>query len=687
MKLIITEKPSVARDIAGVWGIKTRRDGFLEGKGCAITWAFGHLVTLQDFSDYDAAMKRWSTDRLPFIPEQFQLKLIQNKGVKEQFETIKRLLGEADEVICATDAGREGELIFRYLLSLAGMEQKPFRRLWLSSMTNDAIREAFGTLKDGHEYDKLYAAARCRSESDWIVGLNATRCYTVRHGRAGGGDNVLWSVGRVQTPVLAMIVQRDDEIMNFTPEPFWELLTRYREVDFKYTGDRFSAPEAAQLLVHKIEGQPFEITDSKGSKKREKPPQLYDLTMLQRDMNKWNSLSAAQTLQLAQQLYEGKLLTYPRTDSRYLSADMKPKVAATLEQLRSLRPEDIGRLNLEKLPFSKRIMDDKKVTDHHAIIPTGQLPPHGLSGAAREVYDAVVRQFIAAFYPDCVKAVTTVDGVSCEVPFRVTGTVIVKPGWTLLYPRKKSNKTDDEQELPAFVVGESGPHTPQLREGKTKPPRYFSENSLLAAMESAGKWVDDESLREALKERGIGTPATRAAIIETLLKRNYICREKKQLRATDMGRFLISIIGDDLLKSPEMTGEWEEKFKKIERGEVEAADFMEQISAYTRQLIAGTISFKLDQTRWGACPLCGAEVVAGRTDLGCSRWRDGCSFILRRQYKGVTLTERQLQELLQRGVLLAPLNLPEEGLRVLRLTHKGDVMDLACPSRDRQQKK
>ncbi len=687
MKVVIAEKPSVARDIASVLKITGKKKGYIEGRGCAITWAFGHLVTLLEPGEYDPALKRWTLDSLPFVPDQFKLKLIENRGVAEQFETIKRLCQEAEEIVCATDAGREGELIFRYILALSGCEDKPIRRLWLSSLTPDAIKEAFTNLKDGHDYDPLYQAARCRSESDWIVGLNATRCFTVRHGRlAAGDDRVLWSIGRVQTPVLAMIVQRDDEIAKFRPQPFWELATKYRDVVFKYTGKRFEQPEKAQVLLEKITGQPFAITGVGGKQKKEQPPQLFDLTTLQREINKRHGLSAADTLAATQNLYESKLVTYPRTDSRYLSADMKPRIPKIFEQLKALRAEQIQPLDLTKLPFTKRIVDDKKVTDHHAVIPTGIIP-RSLGANEQIVYDAVTTQFIAAFYPVCVKKITTVDGESNEVKFQAKGTQILEPGWTALFPKKKKKKTDEgedsEQTLPAFEKGESGEHEPALREGKTKPPKCFTENTLLGAMEAAGKLVDDDTLREALKERGIGTPATRAAIIETLLRRNYIRREKKQIRATDMGRCLIALIHDPLLKSPEMTGEWEEKLKQIERKETDPSGFMDGIVSYTRELIESSTSTQLDTSRWGDCPLCGKKVIKGKTAYGCSGWKEGCSFVLESEYKGLKLTPNQIQVLLQMRVLPYPVHI-ENQLRLLLLSTQNDLMDIALPSADRQ---
>lgn len=690
MKVVITEKPSVARDIAGVLKIHDKKNGYIEGRGCAITWAFGHLVTLLDPGEYNPDLRKWRLDTLPFIPEKFKLKLIENAGVSQQFEVIKKLCQEADEIVCATDAGREGELIFRYILSLSECEEKPIKRLWLSSLTPDAIQDAFKDLKDGHDYDSLYEAARCRSESDWIVGLNATRYFTVRHGRLSAGDDrVLWSIGRVQTPVLAMIVQRDDEILKFRPKPFWELATKYRNIAFKYTGDRFEKPEKAQELFDKISGEPFTITKVAGRQKKEQPPQLFDLTTLQREINKSHGLSAADTLAATQNLYESKLVTYPRTDSRYLSADMKPRIPNVFQKLKSLRPDQINALDLTKLPFSKRIVDDKKVTDHHAIIPTGIIP--GSIGPNEQmVYNAIVTQFIAAFYPICIKKITTVDGESVDVKFQAKGTIVVDPGWSVLFPKKGKKKKDpetgeeEEENLPDFQKGETGPHKPYTREGKTKPPQAFNENSLLGAMEAAGKWVEDDTMREALKERGIGTPATRAAIIETLLRRNYIRRDKKQVRATDMGRCLIALIQDPLLKSPEMTGEWEEKLKQIERGESEANDFMEGIFGYTRGLIENGTAKKIDMERLGDCPVCGKKIIRGKTAFGCSGWKEKCDFVIPAEYKGLKLTRNQVQVLLQLHILPYSVRIEDEP-RLLLLSKQGFIMDIALPSADRQQ--
>lgn len=684
MKVIIAEKPSVARDIAAVLQIKSPKKGYIEGRGCAITWAFGHLVTLQDPGEYDPSLKRWSLEGLPFVPEEFRLKLIKNRGVSEQFQVINRLCQGAEEIICATDAGREGELIFRYILALCGCEDKPIRRLWLNSLTSEAIQTAFKDLKDGHDYDSLYDAARCRSESDWIVGLNATRYYTVRHGRIGrGGDRVLWSIGRVQTPVLAMIVKRDDTILQFRPRPFWELSSHYREVLFKYSDSRFESQEEAEKLLNTVTSQPLTIHSVTAKKKKDQAPQLFDLTTLQRELNKLHGISAADTLSATQGLYEAKLITYPRTDSRYLSEDMRPRVPQIFQQLKGQRPGEIGALDLTQLPFSKRIINDKKVTDHHAIIPTG-ISPRRYGANEQLVYNAITTQFIAAFYPPCLKNITTVEA-SCErVPFQAKGTQVSSPGWTVLFPKKKK-ASGEGQDLPAFNKGESGPHLPSLREGKTMPPKHFSENTLLGAMEAAGRFVEDDGLREALKERGIGTPATRAAIIETLLRRNYIRRDKKRLAPTDMGRCLIALIRDPLLKSPEMTGEWEEKLKRIEHSKLDPQDFMTGITDSIRTMIQAGRNNHLDHARWGSCPLCGREVIKGRKAYGCSAWKEGCPFVLEASYQEIKLSPSQIQTLLQQHILPHPVRI-NDAPRLLILSTQGMIMDLRPPSAERQQK-
>lgn len=675
MKVILTEKPSVARDIADHLGAKQRHEGYFEGNGYQVTWAFGHLIALKNPEDYDPSLKKWSLTTLPFIPQTFELKVVDDKGIRKQFSIIKKLMKSASEIICATDAGREGELIFRYILSMVQCEKKPWQRLWLSSLTEEALHKAFQNLKPGKDYNNLYAAAKCRSESDWIVGLNATRNFTVRY----GSGKILWSIGRVQTPVLAMIVRRDDEIRHFKAEPFWELLTNYREVTFKLKADRFKSKIEAEKVLAKVNDKPFFIENIGNKKENEHPPLLYDLTELQRDMNRRLGLSAADTLQIAQTLYEQKYITYPRTDSRYLTNDLKGQVVHTLESLKQLKTKEIEQLNLSQLPFSNRIINDKKVTDHHAIIPTGKLPG-SLAFQSQAVYDAIVTRLIAVFYPTCVKEVTTVDGISNEELFQAKGIRILVPGWTVLYPKKSEENLEvkpstDIQELPYFQKGESDPHSPYITEGKTKPPAHFNENALLGAMETAGKLVDDETLKEALKEKGIGTPATRASIIETLLKRDYIQRHGKSLTATDLGRYLIALIQDPNLKSPELTGEWESKLKEIEQGKYSAADFMQKIGEFTLQVIVESDLTKINYAIYGQCPKCKSAIIKGNKGYGCSKWREGCSFVLWRHYKEIELNEGQIRCLLQKKILLQPI-----GNQILSLSDDGELTEIPVPS-------
>lgn len=665
MIVILTEKPSVARDIAAHLGARQKHEGYFEGNGYQVTWAFGHLIALKDPEDYDPHLKRWSIATLPFIPSQFELKIVDDKGVRKQFGIIKKLFKSASQLICATDAGREGELIFRYILSMTGCLQKPWKRLWLSSLTEEALQAAFKNLKPGADYNNLYAAAKCRSESDWIVGLNATRNFTVRY----GAGKTLWSVGRVQTPVLAMIVNRDDEIRYFQSKPFWELFTKYRDVEFKLKGDRFSTKEEADLALKEVEGHPFAIDKATMKNEKEPPPLLFDLTELQREMNRKHGMTAADTLQTAQTLYEQKLITYPRTDSRYLTNDMKPQVGQILAQLKKIKQE-IEPLDLANLPFSNRIIDDKKVSDHHAIIPTGKISG-ALPASSQAVFDALVTRLVAVFYPTCVKEATTVEGSSNQKPFQAKGVRVVTPGWTVLYPKK----TTEEQELPLFKKGEKGPHAPYINEGKTKPPAHYNENSLLGAMETAGKGVEDETLRQALKEKGIGTPATRASIIETLIKRKYIERSKKSLTATDLGRYLIALVQDPNLKSPELTGEWEAKLKEIEKGTYSASNFMEGIAQFTRQFIAESDMTKINYENLGPCPKCKHPVIKGKKGYGCSKWREGCAFVLWKQYKEIELDEGQIRCLLQKKILLPPIN-----GTILSLSSEGQLIDIPAPT-------
>jgi DNA topoisomerase-3 len=683
VKVVVAEKPSVARDLAAFLKATSRHEGYFEGGGYQVTWAFGHLVELKEPADYDRSLKKWSLDTLPFIPQKFELKLRGDKGAREQFAIVKRLLRAADGLICATDAGREGELIFRYILTLAGCTRKPAQRLWLSSLTPQAIQAAFRVLRPLADYDNLYAAAKCRSEADWIVGLNATRNYTVRYGAAG----ILWSLGRVQTPVLAMIVRRDDEIRTFKPHPFWELLTNYRQVCFRYAGDRFDKQQDAEDLLDRVSHHPLVIQKVERKPEKSLPPQLYDLTELQRDMNRRYGMSAADTLQCAQSLYESKLITYPRTDSRYLTTDMKKEVPGILRQLQSVKPGEVSKLDLQSLPFSGRIVNNQKVSDHHAIIPTGAAPGT-LRDREQKVYEAIVVRFIAAFYPPCLKEVTTVDGVANDVPFRARGVRVVSPGWTELYPRKSAEQEgEDEQALPDFSPRESGPHEPFIKPGETSPPKHFTENTLLGAMDTAGKLVEEAELREALKEKGLGTPATRAAIIETLLKRQYVLREKKNLLATDLGRYLVALVRDRNLKSPELTGEWESKLNRIEAGQTSPAGFMQEIAEYTRRIIQSSDDVAIDEQRLGECPQCGQPVIAGKHAFGCSAWRAGCPFVLQPKYRDRDLDPRQIRELLQHGVISEPIQFGDDRRFVLSMLDSGAVVEIPVPQGDEQSRR
>ena len=674
MRVVLAEKPSVARELAGFLGASKKCEGYFEGKGYQVTWALGHLATLKEPQDYDPSLKKWSLDSLPIVPDRFGLKVIAEGGARKQFGVIQRLFRNAESLIAATDAGREGELIFRYILELTGSVGKPTQRLWLSSLTEGAIRDAFRNLKPLADYDRLYDAARCRSEADWLVGLNATRYYTVKYRGARGR---LWSVGRVQTPVLAMIANRDNEIRVFRSEPFWELLTRYRDVTFRFNGDRCTVQADAEALLDQVVEQPFTITKVDRKPERERPPLLHDLTDLQREMNRRYGMSADSTLKAAQSLYESKLISYPRTDSRHLSRDLKPKMPGILKDLQKQWPTEVGRLDLSRLTADARIYDDAKVNDHHAIIPTGKAPG-ALGPGLKKVYDAIVLRLIAAFYPACVREVTTVLGQAAQVTFRAKGVRVVEPGWTVLDPRKPNPAAEDAQVLPEFRVGETGPHAATIRQGETSPPKPFTEGSLLGAMETAGKFVEDEALREALKERGLGTPATRASVIETLLGREYIIREGKNLAATDLGRYLIALVADRALKSPELTGDWEAKLREVERGQLDSTAFMAEIVRY-----AGAVSHPspesaaVDPDQWGPCPICGRGVIEGKRGFGCSGWKDGCPFKLWREQGGRSLTDQEIRRLLQHRALF-----PAEGTDpvVFQLIDNGGVVSIPVPT-------
>jgi DNA topoisomerase-3 len=658
MIVVIAEKPSVGRDLARVLGATQRHEGYMEGNGYAVTWAFGHLVTLEEPEEYDPALKSWNLASLPFVPEQFKLKVSPDKGVKQQFAIIKKLLSSADSIICATDAGREGELIFRYIVKLCRCEKKPTQRLWISSMTDAAIKEGFRTLKPIEDFNALAAAASCRSQADWVVGLNATRAYTVLYSHGRG----VLSVGRVQTPVLALIVNRDLEIKNFKPEDYWELWTTYRSVKFKHRQDRFKAKEEAQKLFEKVSGQTFTIVKIEEKTSSSPPPQLFDLTELQRTMNRLHSLTASQTLEIAQALYERKIITYPRTDSRYLSDDIYPQCASVLNQLSREFKDQVAPLDLQKLSKSKRFFDSGKVTDHHAIIPTGQQPA-GLSPQESQVFRAIATRFISIFYPNCEKAHTTVHGEAAGEQFKAKGTQILKAGWFALYQSEKEEKKEDDEEqmLPIFVQGEQGEHQPEIKTCKTKPPPYYSEATLLTAMETAGKHVEDDALKEAMKERGLGTPATRAGIIETLLKREYIRKEKKQIHATDKGIELLRLLRTQpMLTSAEMTADWEFRLKQIEKGKMEAPAFMTNIREFITQIISSLKNPSAElENDLGSCPLCKAPVIKGREGFGCSAWKQGCQFRFHAHQFGTVLTPKDVQTLMYRGRLTYPRKLTD----------------------------
>lgn len=666
MTVVVTEKPSVARDLADHLGARSRKEGYIEGNGYKITWAFGHLVGLKKPEEYDSHWKRWTLDTLPMLPKKFELIEIGDDGAKKQLNIVKKLLDASQKIICATDAGREGELIFRYIMQWCNLEEKPFQRLWLNSLTPEAIKTAFEKLKDGTIYHNLYQAARCRSEADWIVGLNGTRNLTIRYGKG-----TLWSLGRVQTPVLAMICERDDEIRYFTPEPFWELMTTYRDTAFKYSGKRFLKKEDADQFLENLGNSVLTINDIKVKKEKQQPPQLFDLTELQREMNKQYGTSAADTLKGAQALYESKLVTYPRTDSQYITKDMKKDITRALGGLTSLKSKEMEKLDLKKLNYTKRIVNDAKVTDHHAIIPTGQLPKQ-LPTIQAQIFDTIHTRLIAAFYPPCLKEAATVEASTSdknnkEVKFTAKGTVILDPGWTVLYAKKKEEDKEG-QILPPFTKGENGAHEPFLKEGKTNPPKSYTENSLLGAMAAAGKQVDDPEQRELLKDKGIGTPATRAAIIETLISRGYLERKKKNLKSTDRGRYLIALIQDPSLKSAQLTGEWESKLKAIETGKYESDAFIKDIEAFTCSILKSSDANQVEENTLGSCPQCGEPIVEGKKGFGCSAWKKGCEYVLWKEQNGIQLRREQAQRLLQKGVLLSPI-----GKSIYTMTKKGHV--------------
>mgnify|MGYP001051637071 CR=1 FL=1 len=670
MILCITEKPSVARDIAQILGATVKRDGYFEGDGYKVTWTYGHLCTLKEPADYTDRWKRWSLSALPMIPQPFGIKLIEQESIKRQFSVIESLIADASEVINCGDAGQEGELIQRWVMQKAHVKC-PVKRLWISSLTDESIKEGFKQLKPQADFDNLYMAGLSRAVGDWILGMNATRLYSLKCSEPG---KVL-SIGRVQTPTLALVVQRQLEIDNFKPEDYWEIRTLYRDVTFNSTAGRYKSEHEATEAMSKIEGKMLGITDVQEKKGRESAPRLFDLTSLQVECNKRWGWSADESLKLIQSLYEKKVTTYPRVDTTYLSEDIYAKVPDILKRMTPYSNITASVL-AGKLPKSKKIFDDSKVTDHHAIIPTGQLP-NMLDGNEKLMYHLIARRFIAVFYPDCEFSTTTVNAEVADVKFKATGKVIIKPGWRSIYLSDKDKANDaDEAILPHFDVGESGVHKPSLLKKATTPPKYYTEGTLLRAMESAGKTVDDESLREALKENGIGRPSTRSAIIETLFRRGYMKRERKSIRATDAGIALIAIIREELLKSAKLTGIWENKLRRIERGEYDAREFVDELKVLINDIVLNVLGDnnlgkievtdttskpvaaeknvpkakrkspirKLDQIK---CPKCGeGHIIKGHTAYGCSRYKEGCDMKLPFAQYPADVTPSKLNQLI-----------------------------------------
>lgn len=590
MKLCIAEKPSVAKDLAEILGAKTRRDGYFEGNGYCVTWTFGHLCSLKDPEDYNPIWKSWRLEDLPIIPEQFGIKIKNDSGIQKQFKTIETLVAQAEEVINCGDAGQEGELIQRWVL-LKAKCKVPIKRLWISSLTEEAIREGFNKLKDSKDFDNLFAAGNSRAVGDWVLGINGTRLYTRKFGR----NQMTLSVGRVQTPTLAMIVQRQKEINAFKSEEYWELKTVYRETEFMCQIDRLKSQDKAEKGLEYLIGKPFEITSFEQKEGKEGNPRLYDLTSLQVDGNKRYSFSAEDTLKHIQSLYEKKLVTYPRVDTTYLSEDLHPKIPGIMGNLRDYARFTSSVL-AQPIAKSKTIFDDKKITDHHAIIPTG-VTPSGITPDENRIYDLICRRFIAVFYPECRVSNTTVLGKVDKLAFKATGKQIIDAGWRVVYDDfktpsnqqensegKKGSKGKEEEEkiLPIFTEGESGPHEPIIHKGKTSAPKPYTEATLLRAMETAGKMVENEEMRDLMKENGIGRPSTRANIIETLFKRKYIERKKKNIIATETGMQLIDLISNELLKSPELTGQWEFKLRQIEKGSYDPQLFKQELYQMVR---------------------------------------------------------------------------------------------------------
>ena len=669
MIVCIAEKPSVARDIAEVLGAHNRKEGYIEGNGYQVTWTFGHLCTLKEPHEYSPSWKSWSLGSLPMIPPRFGIKLINDPGIEKQFRIIEGLMQHADQIVNCGDAGQEGELIQRWVMQKAGA-RCPVKRLWISSLTEEAIREGFAKLKDQSDFQPLYEAGLSRAIGDWLLGMNATRLYTLKYGQ----NKQVLSIGRVQTPTLALIVKRQLEIDHFKPEPYWELKTVYRDTTFNSTKGKFASKEEGERFLETVRQADFTVTDISSKKGTEAPPRLFDLTSLQVECNKKFGYSADMTLQLIQSLYEKKVTTYPRVDTTFLSDDIYPKCPNILNGLKDYAGYTQV-LAGKKLLKSKKVFDNSKVTDHHAIIPTG-IQPQGLTDMEKRVFDLVARRFIAVFYPDCKFSTTTVLGEVSQVEFKATGKQILDPGWQIIFAKEvqEENKEGDEEKvLPLFQQGESGPHTPDLNEKWTQPPKLYTEATLLRAMETAGKLVDNDELRDALKENGIGRPSTRAAIIETLFKRHYIRKERKNLIPTPTGMELIQLIHEELLKSAELTGIWEKKLREIEKKSYDAATFLNELKLMVTDIVNSVLrdntnrritvvqeeettskkkeektvakrvrkkkaeeekapadnkdEKKADDLVGTPCPVCGKGVILkGKTAYGCSEWKNGCTF-------------------------------------------------------------
>ena len=679
MKVCITEKPSVAKDIASILGAEKRCDGYFEGNGYWITWTFGHLCTLKEPNDYTSHWKAWSLGSLPMIPDRFGIKLIDDPGIIKQFGVIEKLIQDADEVINCGDAGQEGELIQRWVMQKANCK-KPVQRLWISSLTDESIKEGFKELRPQKDFDSLYYAGLSRAIGDWILGMNATRLYTLKYARNRG----VLSIGRVQTPTLALIVNRQLEIENFIPEDYWEIKTLYRGVTFNATKGRYMKEEEAVAAMEKIKPYDLTIKGITTKKGKEAPPRLFDLTSLQVECNKKLSFSADETLKTIQSLYEKKVTTYPRVDTTFLSDDIYPKIPGIMKALTPYSTLTAPVLAMSKLPKSKKVFDNSKVTDHHAIIPTNMDPRRvALTADEKRVYDMIAKRFISAFYPDCEFSQTTVEADVNGEGFKATGKQILKDGWREIYKKDDHSAEDKEngedtstQVMPEFAKGESGPHEPSLLKKATQPPKMYTEGTLLRAMETAGKFVDDEELRDAMKENGIGRPSTRAAIIELLLKRHYIRKERKSLVATPAGIALIATIKEELLKSAKLTGIWESKLRQIERNEYDAATFISELKEQINEIVLSVLSDnssrgieieteteekKTKKPKSGTpksrkvssfdkikCPLCKkGHIIKGKTAFGCSEYRNGCTLRLLFTEYPETLTPTELKERLK----------------------------------------